>query len=134
MRNTDRIIPELQHLQEGDVVRLGPDPYPAYTVWSIQPDRSWDYVNRGLVYLGFLALGLFVGALVPRATRSVANGLAALLGALLAYALLAKGLPALYADYGRLARLRTPVGRSPDRRGRATTGSPSGMPRRSPAS
>ena len=79
-------------------------------VWSIQPDRSWDYVNRGLVYLGFLALGLFVGALVPRATRSVANGLAALLGAVLVYALLAKGIPALYADYGRLARLRTPVG------------------------
>jgi hypothetical protein len=79
-------------------------------VWSIQPDRSWDYVNRGLVYLGFLALGLFAGALVPRPTRSVANGLAALLGAVLAYALLAKGIPALYADYGRLARLRTPVG------------------------
>ncbi len=40
MRNTDRIIPELQHLQAGDLVRLGPDPYPAYTVWSIQPNRA----------------------------------------------------------------------------------------------
>jgi hypothetical protein len=40
MRNTDRIIPELQHLREGDVVRLGPDPYPAYTVWSLQPSRA----------------------------------------------------------------------------------------------
>lgn len=40
IRNTDRIIPELQHLQEGDLVRLGPDPYPAYTVWSIQPNRA----------------------------------------------------------------------------------------------
>ena len=34
-------------------------------VWSVQPDRSWDYVNRGLVYVAFLALGVFVGALVP---------------------------------------------------------------------
>jgi hypothetical protein len=40
MRNTDRIIPELQHLQEGDVVRLGPEPYPAYTVWRLEPGRA----------------------------------------------------------------------------------------------
>ena len=79
-------------------------------VWSIQPDRSWDYVNRGVVYLAFLALGLLVGALVPRVTRTVAGGLAALLGAVVSYALLAKGIPALYSDYGRLARLRSPVG------------------------
>src|SRR6266545_5014168 len=51
-------------------------------VWSLQPDRSWDYVNRGLVYLALV----------------------------LAYALLAKGIPALYPDYGRLARLRSPIG------------------------
>jgi O-antigen ligase/polysaccharide polymerase Wzy-like membrane protein len=79
-------------------------------VWSVQPDRSWDYVNRGLVYLAFLALGAFVGALVPRATRATANGLAVLLGLVIAYALLAKGIPRLYPDYGRLARLRSPVG------------------------
>ncbi len=79
-------------------------------VWSVQPDRSWDYVNRGLVYLAFLALGMFVGALVPRATRATALLLAALLALVLGYALLAKGIPALYPDYGRLARLRSPVG------------------------
>ena len=79
-------------------------------VWSLQPDRSWDYVNRGLVYLAFLVLGMFVGALVPHATRAVAAGLAALLALVLAYALLAKGIPALYPDYGRLARLRSPIG------------------------
>src|SRR5512132_1333633 len=78
--------------------------------WSVQPDRSWDYVNRGLVYLAFLVLGLFVGALVPRATRATAAGLAALLALVLGYALLAKGIPALYPDYGRLARLRSPIG------------------------
>ena len=78
--------------------------------WSVQPDRSWDYVNRGLVYLAFLVLGLFVGALVPRATRATAAGLCALLALVLGYALLAKGIPALYPDYGRLARLRSPIG------------------------
>ena len=79
-------------------------------LWSVQPDRSWDYVNRGLVYLAFLLIGMFIAALVPRAPRVVAAGLAALLGLVLAYALLAKGIPALYADYGRLARLRSPIG------------------------
>jgi O-antigen ligase len=77
-------------------------------VWSVQPDRSWDYVNRGLVYLAFLAVGCFLGAFASR--RVVANGAAALLGLVLAYALLAKGIPALYPDYGRIARLRSPIG------------------------
>jgi hypothetical protein len=40
MRNTDRIIPERQHLQVGDLVRLGPGPYPAYTVTTIEPGRA----------------------------------------------------------------------------------------------
>lgn len=40
MRNTDRIIPELQHLQVGDLVRLGPEPYPAYTVWRLERGRA----------------------------------------------------------------------------------------------
>ena len=53
---------------------------------------------------------MFVGALVPRATRATAGGLAVLLALVLGYALLAKGIPALYPDYGRLARLRSPVG------------------------
>jgi hypothetical protein len=78
--------------------------------WSVEPDRSWDYVNRGTVYLAFLALGLLVAALVPRPTRATAATLAALLGLVLGYAFLAKGIPALYSDYGRVARLRSPVG------------------------
>jgi hypothetical protein len=77
-------------------------------VWSVQPDRSWDYVNRGLVYLALLGLGCFLGTFASR--RAVANGTAALLALVLAYALLAKGIPGLYPDYGRLARLRSPIG------------------------
>ena len=39
-------------------------------VWSIAADRSWDYFNRGLVYLAFCVLGLLVASLVPAAGPS----------------------------------------------------------------
>src|SRR5919204_2697300 len=55
--------------------------------WSIQPARSWDYANRGLVYFAFAALGVLLGGL-PRAR--IAAALAALFGALFAVALAAK--------------------------------------------
>ena len=74
--------------------------------WSIQPSRSWEYANRGLVYLAFAAVGaLLAGVAVPR----LVDAAAVLLGALFVSALAAKVIPALYADYGRLARLRYPV-------------------------
>jgi hypothetical protein len=78
--------------------------------WSVEADRSWDYVNRDLAYLAFVCLGMFLAAVVPRAPRQVALLLAALFGLVLAYALVAKGIPALYSDYARLARLRSPIG------------------------
>src|SRR5919201_517359 len=74
--------------------------------WSIQPARSWDYANRGLVYLAFAAVGVLLGA-IPRAR--ITEALVALLGALFAVALAAKVVPAFYEDYGRLARLRFPL-------------------------
>ena len=77
-------------------------------LWSVQPDRSWDYVNRGLVYLAFLFVGMFLATLTSR--RAVATGLAVLLALLLGYSLLGKVVPSLYPDYARLARLRSPVG------------------------
>jgi hypothetical protein len=76
-------------------------------VWSIQPGRSWDYTNRGLVYLVFAAVGALLGG-VP--LRRLVDAAALLLGALFVWALVAKVVPALYSDYGRLARLRYPVG------------------------
>src|SRR5262245_36801401 len=75
--------------------------------WSIQPARSWDYTNRGLVYFAFAAVGALLAAIAP---RRLAEGAAALLGALFVWALLAKFFPWLYDDYGRLARLRYPIG------------------------
>jgi O-antigen ligase len=74
--------------------------------WSITPAGSWDYANRGLVYLAFACVGALLGSL-PRSW--VATGLSVLLGALLVVALSAKVVPAFYEDYGRLARLRFPV-------------------------
>src|ERR671936_3203557 len=61
--------------------------------WSLDPDRSWAYTNRGLVYLAFAGLGLFVGALVLRAPRTVAAGFTVLLAAVLGWALLGKVVP-----------------------------------------
>ena len=75
--------------------------------WSIQAARSWDYTNRGLVYFAFAAVGALLGGLAP---RRLAQGAAVLLGAVFAWALLAKVIPGLYDDYGRLARLRYPIG------------------------
>jgi hypothetical protein len=79
----------------------------ASIAWSIEPSRSWDYANRGLVYLAFAAVGALLGGVVLRRFGYVA---AVLLGALFVWALAAKVIPGLYSDYGRLARLRYPVG------------------------
>nr|MBA3366950.1 O-antigen ligase family protein [Actinomycetota bacterium] len=78
-------------------------------LWSIQPDRSWDYFNRELAYLAFLLLGVLVGALLPDAPRRVAVGLAVLIAAVLLWALAGKVFPSLGPDVTRNARLRLPV-------------------------
>ena len=74
--------------------------------WSIEPDRSWDYADRAFVYLAFA----LVGTTLAGRTRALAAGLGALLGAVCAWALAGKVLPWLDEDYGRIARLRDPVG------------------------
>src|SRR5947208_11031025 len=78
----------------------------ASIVWSVGPDLSWNATNRALVYLGFACLG--VAAAGP--ARRLAYGLALASGAAVLWALLAKAVPGLYPDYGRIARLRSPVG------------------------
>jgi hypothetical protein len=77
--------------------------------WSIAPDRSWTYTNRALVYLGYLLLGLFVGAALRRAPIVIARAFAILIAIVIAWALASKIAPALAED-GTIARLRTPVG------------------------
>jgi hypothetical protein len=75
--------------------------------WSGLPDRSWDYANRIVLYALFAALGLWAAA----RTRAFANGLAALLGAVIVWSLLGKVFPSFY-DYGGpdVTRLRGPIG------------------------
>jgi O-Antigen ligase len=74
--------------------------------WSIEPDRSWAYANRAFVYLAFA----LVGACLAGKREQLAIGFAALLGAVCAWSLAGKVFPFLYEDYGRIARLRGPVG------------------------
>jgi O-Antigen ligase len=77
-------------------------------IWSVEPDRSWDYFNRGLVYVAFAVVGLAVGAYVPRAPRLWAYALAAVIALALGWALLGKAVPAIGGS-GRVARLSAPV-------------------------
>ncbi|HMB17901.1 MAG TPA: O-antigen ligase family protein [Gaiellaceae bacterium] len=79
-------------------------------LWSVVPDRSWEYANRGLVYLAFLVIGLVVGAVDRRAVQAAAVGLAALLAAVMVWALAGKVIPSLFPDGARIARLREPIG------------------------
>jgi tetratricopeptide (TPR) repeat protein len=74
-------------------------------LWSIEGDRSWAYLNRGLVYLAFALVGL---ALAPY-VRQWAYVLSAVLALPLGWALLGKAIPAL-GDSGRVARLSSPIG------------------------
>src|SRR5579864_8642192 len=77
------------------------------TIWSTSADTSWTFTNRTIVYAAFALVGAIVGGLVPRAR--IAEAAALLVGAVVVWALVAKCVPALYSDYGRLARLRAPL-------------------------
>jgi tetratricopeptide (TPR) repeat protein len=80
-------------------------------LWSIAPDRSWAYLNRGLTYLALAVLGLYAGALVRRRPVATTAGLLAVLFlGVLGWALLGKVFPGLFPDGARVARLRNPIG------------------------
>ena len=79
-------------------------------LWSIEPDRSWDYLNRGLVYLALAFVGVAVGSFLPRAAYVWAYLLAGALALPLGWALLTKAFPGIGSESGRIARLSTPVG------------------------
>lgn len=78
-------------------------------LWSIEADRTWNYVNRGLAYLAFLVLGLAVGTL-RRAPRFAAAWLAVATAAVIGWALATKIFPGLSAETERVARLSSPIG------------------------
>jgi O-antigen ligase len=79
--------------------------------WSIVADRSWDAFNKSLAYAAFLGLGVVLAAAARgQAARLAATVLSLVIGATLAWALLAKALPSVDPDGDRVARLREPVG------------------------
>jgi hypothetical protein len=79
-------------------------------VWSIVPDRSWDVFNKTVVFAAFLGLGIVLaGSAGRRAARAGALALSVCISAVLAWALLAKAIPALDSGGDRVARLRVPV-------------------------
>src|SRR5215210_4566516 len=65
-------------------------------LWSVTPDSSWEYANRGFVYFAFVVLGLLVGAAVPRPALALAGGLTILLASVLLWALAGKVVPDLF--------------------------------------
>ncbi|HEY7017397.1 MAG TPA: O-antigen ligase family protein [Gaiellaceae bacterium] len=74
-------------------------------IWSIDGDRSWAYLNRGLAYIGFAVIGLWLGPWL----REWAHVLAGVLVLPLGWALLGKAVPAIGGS-GHVARLNAPVG------------------------
>jgi hypothetical protein len=82
----------------------------ASVVWSALPGQSWQYTNRTVAYVAFAFLGLLTGGLLRDAPRRIAAVASVLLGLVFGWALLTKAVPALYGDYGRVARLRAPIG------------------------
>ena len=78
-------------------------------LWSIEPDRTWAYLNRGLVYLAFALVGLGLGVYVPRVIERWAYILAGIVAVVLGWALLGKVMPSLSGS-GRIARLSSPLG------------------------
>jgi O-Antigen ligase len=77
--------------------------------WSIAPDLSWAAFDRILAYAVFALLGL-LATQVRQPARTIAGGLALLLGLVLCWALLGKVVPSLFPDGARVARLRNPIG------------------------
>ncbi len=61
-------------------------------LWSIEADRTWNYLNRALVYLAFFVLGLAIGTL-RRSPRLAAGWLAVVTAAAIGCALGTKILP-----------------------------------------
>ena len=78
--------------------------------WSVAPDLSWAYFNRGLAYVGFVGVGLFFTVFVRRAPLVFAAVLSAVIAAAVVWALAGKIDPSLFEDGFRKARLREPVG------------------------
>ncbi|HEX2503115.1 MAG TPA: O-antigen ligase family protein [Miltoncostaeaceae bacterium] len=79
-------------------------------VWAAAPDLAWIDANRQAIALAALALGLSLGALLPRAPVALGLGLSAAAALPVAIALGSKIVPGLLGSDRDLARLAEPVG------------------------
>ncbi|MBD0347946.1 MAG: O-antigen ligase family protein [Thermoleophilia bacterium] len=80
-------------------------------VWSVEADRSWDYLNQSFIYLALALLGAAAGGVVgARAPRLAAYALAVALGLAVVWALAGKVVPALDPEGDRVGRVRGTVG------------------------
>ena len=80
-------------------------------VWSIAGDLSWNTLAKGIVILAFGVVGLFAAASPERPLRTLGLVVGVLLGAVLAWALIGKAIPALGPnDADRVARLKGSIG------------------------
>src|SRR2546430_6546429 len=80
-------------------------------LWTIEADRTWNYVNRALVYLAFLVLGLALGTM-RRAPRVSAGWVAGVAAGGVGWGAAAKIFPRFLAGTRGGARLDSPLGSS----------------------
>ena len=81
-------------------------------LWSATPERAWLETNRGIVYVSLAVLGALVAAVRPD-PAAIARLVALVLGAVLAWALLQRAIPALGPDFaiaGQSHRLAGSIG------------------------
>ncbi|MDX6645046.1 MAG: hypothetical protein QOK40_773, partial [Miltoncostaeaceae bacterium] len=84
----------------------------ASILWARAPDLAWIELNRALLALAALAVGLALGTLVPRAPERLAVGLGLAAVPAVAWGLGSKVLPTLLGADGDPARLGVPLGYS----------------------
>lgn len=77
--------------------------------WSITADVSWDWLNRTLVYLGFVVLGAVLAGF-RHGRQAVVAVLTLVVAAVVGWALLGVVVPSLAPVGDRIGRLSEPVG------------------------
>ncbi len=79
-------------------------------LWAAAPDLAWSDANRQAIALCALVTGTALGAVLPRAGRLIALGLAAAAVVPVGAALATKILPGVLGEDGELARMSAPLG------------------------
>jgi tetratricopeptide (TPR) repeat protein len=81
----------------------------ASLLWSVAPDRTWQELNRALMYVLVLAVALAAASTAPRAVERVAVGWLVVATAVAVYALAGAVAPGVLDHATQVARLRAPL-------------------------